>query len=123
MSVAPEDVTDEKSFSTFRPGHADYAGSVKYNQTDLRNILERSSARKTAIEVAVGAIAKLVLKQLDIECGSEITQIGSSCCCNEFPAEIDLTKRKRRYSGWKICSCIQKFTCGIRFSCSLGQGN
>ena len=88
MSVAPEDVTDEKSFSTFRPGHADYAGSVKYNQTDLRNILERSSARKTAIEVAVGAIAKLVLKQLDIECGSEITQIGSSCCCNKFPEEI-----------------------------------
>jgi chorismate synthase len=57
MSTAPEDITDEKAFSTYRPGHADYAGSIKYNQSDLRNVLERSSARKTAIEVAVGAIA------------------------------------------------------------------
>ena len=67
MSVFPEDYTDEKSFTTYRPGHADYAGSVKYNQTDLRNILERSSARKTAIEVAVCAVAKLILKTLGIE--------------------------------------------------------
>ena len=66
MSVAPEDVTDEKAFSTFRPGHADYAGCVKYNQSDLRNVLERSSARKTAIEVAVGAVAKLFLKEIDL---------------------------------------------------------
>ena len=39
MSVAPEDVTDEKAFSTFRPGHADYAGCVKYNQSDLLMII------------------------------------------------------------------------------------
>ena len=76
MSIAPDDRTDEKAFSTFRPGHADYAGSIKYAQKDLRNILARSSARKTAIEVAVGAIAKLLLKQLNITGSSEITQIG-----------------------------------------------
>lgn len=113
MSVAPEDVTDEKSFSTFRPGHADYAGSVKYNQTDLRNILERSSARKTAIEVAVGAIAKLVLKQLDIECGSEITQIGSSCCCNKFPEEIDLTKENGDTVGGKFVVVYKNLPVGL----------
>ena len=78
MSVAPEDVTEEKAFSTYRPGHADYAGSVKYNQTDLRNVLERSSARKTAIEVAVGAVAKLILKELDITGSSKVLQIGSA---------------------------------------------
>ena len=38
MSVAPEDITDERAFSTFRPGHADFAGSVKYNQKDLQTI-------------------------------------------------------------------------------------
>ena len=41
MSIRPEDETAEKSFTTYRPGHADFAGSVKYNQKDLRNILER----------------------------------------------------------------------------------
>ena len=79
MSVAPEDITDEKAFSTYRPGHADFAGSVKYHQQDLRNILERSSARKTAIEVAVGAVAKLLLKELNISGSSKILQIGSAC--------------------------------------------
>ena len=52
---------EEKSFSKARPGHADFAGYVKYNLSDLRDVLERSSARKTAIEVAVGAVAKQIL--------------------------------------------------------------
>ena len=60
MSTDPKDFTEEKAFSKYRPGHADFAGSVKYNQTDLRNILERSSARKTAIEVAGGAFSKKI---------------------------------------------------------------
>lgn len=77
MSVKADDYTDEKSFTKCRPGHADYAGSVKYNVKDLRNILERSSARKTAIEVAVGAVAKQILQQFGIECESEILQIGN----------------------------------------------
>ena len=57
MSTKMEDFTEEKSFSKYLLGHADFAGSQKYNQTDLRNILERSSACTTAIEVAAGAIA------------------------------------------------------------------
>ena len=57
---------ESKSFTKLRPGHADYAGSIKYNAKDLRNILERSSARKTAIEVAVGSIAQQVLKNFGI---------------------------------------------------------
>lgn len=77
MSIYPEDYTDEKSFTKCRPGHADYAGSIKYNQKDLRNILERSSARKTAIEVAVGSVAKQILAQFNIRCSSKILQIGT----------------------------------------------
>ena len=113
MSTAPEDVTDEKSFSTFRPGHADFAGSVKYNQKDLRNVLERSSARKTAIEVAVGAIAKLFLKQFDIECSSEITQIGSACCCDKFIEEIDLTKENGDSVGGKFVVVYKNLPVGL----------
>lgn len=102
MSVAPEDITDEKAFSTFRPGHADYAGSVKYNQKDLRNVLERSSARKTAIEVAVGAVAKLLLKELGITCTSKVTQIGSACCEENFHGEIDIMKDQGDTVGGKF---------------------
>ncbi len=78
MSIYPQDYTDEKSYTKCRPGHADYAGSIKYNVKDLRDILERSSARKTAIEVAVGAVAKQILKQFDINCSSKILQIGKT---------------------------------------------
>lgn len=113
MSVAPEDVTDEKAFSTFRPGHADYAGCVKYNQSDLRNVLERSSARKTAIEVAVGAVAKLFLKEFGIECSSEITQIGTACCCDKFKEEIDLAKENGDSVGGKFVVVYKNLPIGL----------
>lgn len=92
MSADPQDFTVEKAFSKYRPGHADFAGSVKYNQTDLRNILERSSARKTAIEVAVGALAKQILEQFNIKCHSKIIQIGQGKTEEEFKNEIDKAK-------------------------------
>jgi chorismate synthase len=59
-----------------RPGHADLAGAIKYGQHDLRNILERSSARETAIRVALGAIAKRFLSEFGIKIGSYVIQIG-----------------------------------------------
>ena len=67
---------EEKAFTKIRPGHADYAGSVKYNLSDLRDVLERSSARKTAIEVAVGSVAKQILKEFGIMGFSHVIQIG-----------------------------------------------
>src|SRR5574344_33802 len=76
LSISPEDKTDEKSFTQPRPGHADFAGSIKYNLKDLRDVLERSSARKTAIDVAIGAVAKLFLKEFGIDCKSQITEFG-----------------------------------------------
>ena len=68
---------EEKSFTKVRPGHADYAGAKKYNHQDLRDVLERSSARKTAIEVAVGSIAKQILKNFGIIGFSHVIQIGN----------------------------------------------
>ncbi|OGW51520.1 MAG: chorismate synthase [Nitrospirae bacterium RBG_13_43_8] len=59
-----------------RPGHADLAGAVKYDQRDLRNVLERSSARETAARVALGAIAKMFLTEFGIRIGSYVIQIG-----------------------------------------------
>ena len=67
---------EAKKIVNVRPGHADLAGAIKYNHEDVRNILERSSARETAARVAVGAIAKCLLKEFNIEGLSCVSQIG-----------------------------------------------
>lgn len=60
-----------------RPGHADLAGALKYSHTDIRNILERASARETAMRVAIGAVAKRFISEFGINLGSYVIQIGS----------------------------------------------
>ena len=60
-----------------RPGHADLAGAIKYDNKDIRNILERSSARETAIRTALGAVAKKFLSENGIMTGSHVIRIGS----------------------------------------------
>ena len=77
MSPAPGAATDQKTVTLPRPGHADLTGGIKYNQQDLRNILERASARETTIRVAVGALAQNVLKQFGIALWSHVTSIGA----------------------------------------------
>lgn len=59
-----------------RPGHADLTGALKYDHTDVRNILERSSARETAVRVAVGGVAKSLLRAFDIYVGGFVTEVG-----------------------------------------------
>lgn len=88
---------EEKSFTTVRPGHADFAGSIKYNFTDLRDVLERSSARKTAIEVAVGSVAKQILKEFGIMGFSHVVQIGN-VKLDFYPKTYTLIKEKAEKS-------------------------
>ena len=59
-----------------RPGHADLAGVQKFGFTDIRNVLERSSARETAMRVALGAVCRAFLRELGIEIASHVIQIG-----------------------------------------------
>lgn len=59
-----------------RPGHADLVGGMKYHHADLRNVLERSSARETTMRVAIGAVAKKLLAELDIEVAGHVTTLG-----------------------------------------------
>lgn len=113
MSANPKDITDEKAFTTYRPGHADYAGSIKYDQKDLRNILERSSARKTAIEVAVGAVAKQILKEFDIKGHSNILRIGNGRTEEEFKQEIDKAKEAGDTVGGKIEVIYENIPVGL----------
>ena len=113
MSVNPQEETSEKSFTAYRPGHADYAGSIKYHQKDLRNILERSSARQTAIEVAVGAVAKLLLKHYGITWHSDIIQIGQGKSEEEFHSEIDRAKEAGDTLGGKFEVIFENLPVGL----------
>ncbi|MGQ7276780.1 MULTISPECIES: chorismate synthase [Brevibacillus] len=77
MSAEPVEGAEEKRrVSRPRPGHADLNGAIKYHQRDMRNILERSSARETAIRVAVGAVARQLLAAFGIRIGGHVLQIG-----------------------------------------------
>ncbi|HUJ14580.1 MAG TPA: chorismate synthase [Thermoanaerobaculia bacterium] len=75
-----------------RPGHADLAGGLKYDRRDLRDILERASARETASRVAAGAIAKELLRAFDVEIRSGVASIGSAGDPDLSPAWDELEK-------------------------------
>ena len=66
-----------KPVSLPRPGHADLAGVLKYGHEDVRNVLERASARETAARVAAGAVAKAIIGAIGIEVRSHVLQVGS----------------------------------------------
>jgi chorismate synthase len=78
MSVAPLDAPPERARTVTRPrpGHADLAGGLKYDRRDLRDILERASARETAARVAGGALARQLVAQFGVEIRSHVVQLG-----------------------------------------------
>lgn len=76
MSPYAEHRDDSIRVTRARPGHADLPGAMKYAQNDVRNILERSSARETAVRVAVGAVAKAYLSRFGIAVTGCVTELG-----------------------------------------------
>ncbi len=76
--MSPENPNQDPSLeiSQPRPGHADLAGAIKYNHKDIRNILERASARETAMRTATGAVAKQLLRQFNIQIRHRVVSIG-----------------------------------------------
>jgi chorismate synthase len=77
LPVEPGDPAKHKSVKSPRPGHADLAGALKYNFRDARYVLERASARESTSRVALGALAKLFLRELDIEVLSHVLAVGN----------------------------------------------
>ena len=76
MAVEEGPVPPEKVVTRPRPGHADLAGAIKYGHRDIRNVLEKASARETAIRVAIGGVAKALLAQFGIRVVSYTIEIG-----------------------------------------------
>ena len=99
MSPIPQDLNnpeikekvDSKFISKVRPGHADLAGAIKFGHNDVRNVLERSSARETTSRVVAGAICKKLLKQFNIKVLSYVLRIGA--------ASVDMSKLGNDYEN------------------------
>jgi len=77
LPVGEGDPAKHKRVASPRPGHADLAGALKYNFPEARYVLERASARESAARVAIGAIAKLFLRELGIEVLSHVIAVGA----------------------------------------------
>jgi len=73
-----------------RPGHADFTGAAKYGHRDLRNSLERASARETAMRVALAAAVRRMLEELDVRVGSWVTSIGGAVARDAGELGLDL---------------------------------
>src|SRR6201998_4685214 len=78
LPVAAGDPAKHKAVASPRPGHADLAGALKYNFSEARYVLERASARESAARVAVGALAKLFLREFGIEVLSHVISVGAA---------------------------------------------
>src|SRR5439155_14678304 len=76
MSVDPADIAEARPVTRPRPGHADLAGVLKYDLDDIRDVLERASARETAARVAVGAFARQLLEPFGIRVLGYVVSIG-----------------------------------------------
>src|SRR5690606_15604253 len=88
-----------------RPGHADLNGAIKYGHRDMRNVLERSSARETTIRVAVGAVAKKLLSMFDIQVAGHVLVIGGVEAKNIAYESIEELKQRSEQSPVR---CIDK---------------
>jgi chorismate synthase len=82
-----------------RPGHADLAGALKFGHTDVRDALERASARQTAVTVAAGAAAKTLLHQIGVAIESEVLELGGAENEEEMRAAIDSARGERDTLG------------------------
>ncbi len=102
--MAPEQgaQVDERVLTRPRPGHADLAGVLKYGHRDIRNVLERSSARETAARVAAGTVARRLLAELGMEITGHVLQIGGIAAkvAELSPAEL----KERAFASPLLCA-------------------
>lgn len=96
MGIEPVDDRAKKirRLAKPRPGHADLVGGIKYEHDDLRNVLERSSARETTMRVAIGAICKKMLKELSIDVAGHVLEIGG--VRGEIPQSMTVSEIRER---------------------------
>ena len=104
MSITPVD-KEIKEVTLPRPGHADLAGVQKYGFTDIRNVLERSSARETTMRVALGSVCRKLLEEVGIHIASRVVQIHNVIDTDKVDCEIKELNSKVDRSAVR---CINK---------------
>jgi len=82
-----------------RPGHADLAGALKFGHTDVRNALERASARQTAVHVAAGSVAKTLLREIGVSVAGQVVEIGGAADEAGWKRATDAARRDRDTLG------------------------
>ncbi|TLG76603.1 chorismate synthase [Culicoidibacter larvae] len=107
MASQGDAVDSDKGRTTVRPGHADYAGALKFgHQRDVRNVLERASARSSVAYVAAGSLAEILLRELGIEVHAEVLQIGDKLITGlsdtEYAEIIESVRHAKDTIGGKV---------------------
>lgn len=97
------DESREREITTPRPGHADLAGGMKYRHSDLRNVLERASARETAMRVAIGSLSSLLLEHFDVYTVAFVTGIGGVRADSRIYKDWNAAEIKRNRSPLLYC--------------------
>src|SRR3954462_9970833 len=100
LPIETGDPTKHKAVKSPRPGHADLAGALKYNLPEARYVLERASARESAARVAIGAIAKLLLRELGIEVLSHVIAVGGAKIPDD--ANLDFAKLEALHAKQEV---------------------
>lgn len=110
MGSAPLTEEEEKEvkrkITRPRPGHADLNGAIKYDHRDMRNVLERSSARETTVRVAVGAVAQELLNYFEIEVCGHVLEIGN--IKSDQPEYSSISELKERSEASEVRLALMK---------------
>ncbi len=103
--LGPREERQAEETSRPRPGHADLAGGIKWNHHDLRNVLERASARETTARVALGALTRQLLERFGVQFASHVLQIGTVALMQD-PDKSDLDSLIRETEESEVrCAC------------------
>ena len=106
--MSPEKINKVEKITIPRPGHADLVGITKYNFNDIRNSIERSSARETAARVAVGSIARRFLEEFGISIGSFVESIGGIYSKENFIDKLFSNQLPNKFNGWSLAEKADK---------------
>jgi chorismate synthase len=122
MSPLPEHRDDSSAVTRPRPGHADLSGILKYHHSDVRNVLERSSARETAARVAVGGVARALLAEFGISVGGYVTEVGGVVAATP-DASLEVLWQRAATSEMFCCDPVAEAEMKRAIDIARGEGD
>jgi chorismate synthase len=121
MSAEPEHKGALAAVTRPRPGHADLNGAMKYDHRDMRDVLERASARETTMRVAVGAVARTLLAQFDVESLVHVVNLGG--VRSEVPGDLAFTELQARAEASDVRCVDEEAAAQMRAAIDQAKAN